>query len=285
MRRKSLIKITAIPMLIALVLSTCGCSVKTKRQLMQYAREKYGDATLVGAHQNLKGNDSVVTITMKDKETGIEYTVTSSMVQISVDGSSFGYAEQTSSDFELLYYEYLIGQAKDEIDVLVDKYNVTYEIQKDLFEIIFENREDASKAKEASEEFEKVLRMYDVKELRPHTYCCYVGDAINVGYYDAHEHKFYMSNDFSVIDYVMQNYDSEAVFLDSMNAYISQFLSYDEVDRLFPNHDGTPMGTAYYFKDKNGKTFVAIDMEEFGANTSGIRLFRDKSSGMEEIDY
>ena len=45
------------------------------------------------------------------------------------------------------------------------------------------------------------------------------------------------------------------------------------------------MGTAYYFKDKNGDIFVAIDMEEFGAKTSGIRLFRDTASGMEEIDY
>ena len=77
-----------------------------------------------------------------------------------------------------------------------------------------------------------------------------------------------------------------AVFLDSLGAYINQFLSYEEIDELFPSErDGTPSGTAYYFKDKDGEIFIAIDLDEFGANASGIRLFRDYSRGMEEIEY
>ena len=285
MRKQSLIRVTAVFMLLAIVFAACGCSVKTKRQLMQYARDKYGDATLVGAHQKLKGNDSVVTVTMQDNDTGIEYTVTSEMVPVTVDGGNMGYTEHTSSNFEQLYYDYLIAQAKDELDALADKYSLTYEFQQGMLELKFNDREASGKAKEASEGFEKVLGEHDVKNLRPNIYYCSVGDTINVGYYDAETREYSMSNDYSVIDYVLTNYDSEAVYLDSMTAYINQFLSNQEVKGFFQGQSSDPMGTAYYFKDKNGDIFVAIDMEEFGAKTSGIRLFRDTASGMEEIDY
>lgn len=53
--------------------------------------------------------------------------------------------------------------------------------------------------------------------------------------------------------------------------------------RLFPGHDGTPGGTAYYFKDSDGHVFVAIDLKDFGADKNEIRLYRDASRGMEEI--
>ena len=46
-----------------------------------------------------------------------------------------------------------------------------------------------------------------------------------------------------------------------------------------------PNGTAYYFKGSDGKTFVAIDLKDFGADKSEIRLYRDTSKGMEEIDF
>ena len=39
----------------------------------------------------------------------------------------------------------------------------------------------------------------------------------------------------------------------------------------------------YGFKDKNGNRFFAIDLKEFGAKETDVRLFRDKASGMEEI--
>ena len=285
MRKRSLIRVTAVLMLFTIVIAIGGCAVKSRRQLMQYAREKYGDATLIGAHQKLNGNESVVTVTMQDKETGIEYTVTSKIVPVTVDSSHMGYTEHTSSDFEQLYYDYLAGRAKGELDALKDKYRLSYEFQQNMLELIFTDREACGKAKEASEEFEKVLGKYDIKNLRPNIYYCSVGDTINVGYYDSETREFSMSNDYSVIDYVQANYDSEAVYLDSMTAYISRFLSYEEVEELFAGQDRSRMGTAYYFKDKDGDVFVAIDLEEFGADTSGIRLFRDTASGMEEIEY
>ena len=89
----------------------------------------------------------------------------------------------------------------------------------------------------------------------------------------------------SIIDYVHKNYDADAEFTDSIGAYADQFLTYEEVDKYFPNHNGMPNGTAYYFKGSDGKTFVAIDLKDFGADKSEIRLYRDTSKGMEEIDF
>ena len=68
-----------------------------------------------------------------------------------------------------------------------------------------------------------------------------------------------------------------------MGAYANQFLSYEEIDKVFPDRKGMPMGTAYYFRDKDGDTFIAIYMKDFGSKSEEIRLFRDMSHGMEEI--
>lgn len=280
-------KVSAVIMLLAVVLSACGCArdVKNREQLISYANKTYGEGTFQGSKKKLKGKESFTTIIMEDKDTGIQYTVTSSLVDVSVDGSSFGYVEQTTSDFEEKYCEYLLDKAGEDLDRIAGDYSFSYELDQGVIKIDFNDRESSKKAKEAVTEFDTALVSFDVKERRPKEYLIYADKTVYIGSYDASSDKYSAAGDFDIIDYVHANYDPEAEYINSMGAYISQFLSYDEIEKLFPGHDGTPMGKAYYFKDKNGKTFVAIDLEEFGANESGVRLFRDKASGMEEIDY
>ena len=280
-------KILSSLLILAVVLTVSGCyrRVKDRNELIKYANDTYGAGTFEGSKKKLKGNESYTTIIMKDKDTEIRYTVTSSLVNVSVDGSTFVYQEQTVSDFEEKYYEYLLDLAESDLENLASDYGFTYELNYGVFKINFSDRDSAEKAEEAVSEFDKVLTRYDIKDLRPKEYLIYVDETIYVGAYDASTDIYSESADFDIIDYVHENYDPEAVYLDSMYSFIDQFLSYEEIQKLFPDHDSSPSGNAYYFKDKNGETFVAIDLKEFGANEEGIRLFRDTASGMEEIVY
>ena len=280
-------KILSALLILAVVLTVSGCyqRVKDRNELIKYANDTYGAGTFEGSKKKLKGNESYTTIIMKDKDTEIRYTVTSSLVNVSVDGSTFVYQEQTVSDFEEKYYEYLLDLAESDLENLASDYGFTYELNYGVFKINFSDRDSAEKAEEAVSEFDQVLTRYDIKDLRPKEYLIYVDETIYVGAYDASTDMYSEAADFDIIDYVHENYDPEAVYLDSMYSFIDQFLSYEEIQKLFPDHDSSPSGNAYYFKDKNGETFVAIDLKEFGANEEGIRLFRDTASGMEEIDY
>lgn len=280
-------KILSSLLILAVVLTVSGCyqRVKDRNDLIKYANDTYGAGTFEGSKKKLKGNESYTTIIMKDKDTEIRYTVTSSLVNVSVDGSTFVYQEQTVSDFEEKYYEYLLDLAESDLENLASDYGFTYELNYGVFKINFSDRDSAEKAEEAVTEFDQVLTRYDIKDLRPKEYLIYVDETIYVGAYDASTDMYSEAADFDIIDYVHENYDPEAVYLDSMYSFIDQFLSYEEIQKLFPDHDSSPSGNAYYFKDKNGETFVAIDLKEFGANEEGIRLFRDTASGMEEIDY
>lgn len=278
-------KITVGMLLAALTLSLCACKIKGKSALIKYGRETYGDCEYIRQENKGSGNDASRTVYLRDKETGIEYEVTSKMYNVNIDGSSFGYSESTTSNFDGLYVEYLVKHAVDEIDALKDKYHFTFDFMYGIFNINFIDRSSSNNAKVVVTEFDQLLAKYDSRNLRPVSYLVYVNSTVYIGAYDASTHTYTGSYEFDIIDYVHDHYDAEAEFLDSIGAYIDQFLSYEDVDRLFPDRDGMPDGTAYYFKDKDGDIFVAIDLDEFGANQAGILLFRDKSSGMERIDY
>ena len=222
-------KILSALLILAVVLTVSGCyqRVKDRNELIKYANDTYGAGTFEGSKKKLKGNESYTTIIMKDKDTEIRYTVTSSLVNVSVDGSTFVYQEQTVSDFEEKYYEYLLDLAESDLENLASDYGFTYELNYGVFKINFSDRDSAEKAEEAVSEFDKVLTRYDIKDLRPKEYLIYVDETIYVGAYDASTDMYSESADFDIIDYVHENYDPEAVYLDSMYSFIDQFLSYE----------------------------------------------------------
>lgn len=267
----------------ALIFMLCACSVPGRRKLIKYAKEHYGDCTFISEEHKGSGSEEVRKVYLKDKDTGINYTVISGMDDINIDGSSFGYLNSTGSDFEQKYSEYLWSEAGLEINDLGRESGCVIECGTDFVKVSFYSRVEASKAYAVAEECDKILAGYDVKDMRPSDYLLYADVTTYLGNYNAGSGLGQTSNSYTVIDYVHTHYDQNAVFKDSIGAYIDQFLSYDEVDRLFNDRDGMPSGTAYYFTDKDGDTVVAICMKDFGLNSDEIRLFRDTAYGMEEI--
>ncbi|MCR4703113.1 MAG: hypothetical protein K5665_05550 [Saccharofermentans sp.] len=268
-----------------LIFFLCGCSVSDKNDLLKYARKNYGACEFINDERKGKGNDETYTVYLRDKDTGIEYKVTSGLDAVGIDGSIFGYSEGKSSDFYGLYIQYLFDETDADIRKLEAEYNMDFEFKYDVIVLNFSMGKGTYPAEDAAKGFDEILRSVDIKNMRPKEYLLYAGADIYLGVYNTSSGEYKESNDQSIIGFVQTNYDPQAVYQSSMGAYISQFLSYDEIDRLFPDHDGAPMGTAYYFRDKDGDIFVAIDLKEFGASKSDIRLFRDTSSGMEEILY
>ena len=269
-------------MLLAMLMFLCSCSISGRRELIGYAEKHYGECKLLREEHKGSGNDEYRTVYLQDKETGIEYKVTSCLQNINVDGSSFGYVNDISSSFEVEYVDYLSSEADKKISSLERDYGCFFVFSVDSIDIYFDNRVDVDTAYDAAESCDVILADIDVKGMRPVLYNLYE-DKAYLGCYEADSKTANASNTYNVIDYVHENYDPDAEYIDSLGAYASQFLTYEEVDKLFPGHDGTPGGTAYYFKDSDGDIFVAIDLKDFGADKNEIRLYRDTSMGMEEI--
>ena len=269
-------------MLLAMLMFLCSCSISGKRELIGFAVNHYGDCKLLREEHKGSGNDEYRTVYLQDKETGIEYKVTSCLQNINVDGSSFGYVNDISSNFEVEYVDYLSSKADKKISSLERDYGCSFVFSVDSIDIYFDNRVEIDTAFDAAESSDGILADIDVKEMRPVLYNLYA-DKAYLGCYEADSKSANKANTYTVIDYVHENYDPDAEYLDSLGAYASEFLTYEEVDKLFPGHDGTPGGTAYYFKDSDGDIFVAIDLKDFGADKNEIRLYRDTSMGMEEI--
>ncbi len=276
---------TVCIMLLALLMFLCSCSISSKRTLVNYAKDHYGACKVLREEHKGSGNDEYRRIYLQDKETGIEYTVTSSLHDFNVDGSSFGYVNNISSTFEKEYADYLLSEAEKELKSLERDNSCSIVYATETVNIYFDNRVEVDVAYDVAKRCDKILSDYDVKDMRPADYCLYAEKTAYLGYYNAENRSEQASNTYNVVDYVHKNYDAGAVYSTSLGAYANQFLTYDEIDRLLPDGDGMPMGTAYYFKGSDGKTFVAIDLKDFGAARSEIRLYRDTSSGMEEIDF
>ncbi len=274
---------TVCIMLLALLMFLCSCSISGKRELIGFAVKHYGDCKLIKEEHKGIGNDEYRTVYLQDKETGIEYKVTSSLQNINIDGSSFGYVNDISSNFELEYVNYLFSEADKEIESLEREYDCGINFTGEVIKIDFFSRVEIDTAYDVAESCDDILSDIDVKEMRPVTYTLYAEKNAYLGSYEADSDSATSANTYSVIDYVHKNYDPDAEYLDSLGAYANEFLTYEEVDKLFPKHDGMPDGTAYYFRDSAGDIFVAIDLKDFGADKSEIRLYRDTSSGMEEI--
>ena len=273
---KAMVSAVMLIMTMALI---CSCSIASKKALIQYAKTNFGACEFIKEEHKGSGNDEYRTVYLKDKETGIEYRVTTKLDSINIDGSIFGYAEGKYSDFTKLYTDYVLDEADSEISSLESKYGMKIDYPK----ITFYDRVSGSTAKNACKDLSEIISKYDTKDLLDKVHLVYAERTVYVGVYDAAKHVWNPSNEYEVIDYVHSHYDPNAVFCDSIGAYLDQFLSYEEIDRLLPDRDGNTSGTAYYFRDQNGSLFVAIDLRDWGIQNGGIRLFRDTSHGMEEI--
>ena len=87
-----------------------------KDEIISYAEEAYGECEFIREEADTQGEGKYRTVYLKDRETGIEYSVTSHLSSITIDGSSGPASESKISDYNKIYAEYVMDISGDEID-------------------------------------------------------------------------------------------------------------------------------------------------------------------------
>ena len=288
-RVKHQARIVAVSVLLIISLfALCSCKVSSKNSLIRYAKENYGDCEFISEEHEGSGKDEKRTVYLMDKETGIEYSVTSKMMSQVLDATVLGHTEIKSSDFVGKYYEYIKEEAQDELSAFMKKYDITLEGLNDIY---FAARVSGEDAEKAAKELTEILEEHDIKGLCPKSHPVYAeAKKIYVGNYfiDEGTWTWAESGNYKMIDYVHEHFDKDAKYVRSITTPLNSIFSPEEQDRLFPefaDQAEVPSAEAYYFKDKDGKLFLAVDLKDFGGKATGIRLFWDKAPGKEEIKY
>jgi hypothetical protein len=145
----------------AVLFCLCGCKVRKASSLKNEARLTYGPAKLVSTY---KGQDET-TVVLRDKLQGFEYTMTSSLHNLSIDGSSFGNYEHTYSDFELKLQDYVVSEVRDDLNKLCTQYHASWSrptyFTKDV--MLYLTVDDPADAQPLAEDVANLIQPYNLE--------------------------------------------------------------------------------------------------------------------------
>ena len=251
-------------------LSACGRTA-SKAGLMHYAEDTFGDCTLIREEHSGSGNHEVRTLYLKDKDTGLEYFVSSEMISVGLDGAVFGYTEQKDSDFHEKYKNYVIDLAEQEISKLNTGHPAQVLFGDFANKVIFDSRTSDEDSKSVCREVAKILSDHDVKKYLKIDFLVYCeNEEICAGYYDFSSDEFESYDPYKVIDYVYENVDEDAEYRFSLGGSLDAYLTYEDLQKIDPDNKTSGVyGTFYFFTSSTGVDFYAFDIEDFGM--TGIR--------------
>ena len=243
----------------------CSCSVKSKGSLISYAKSEFGDCKFVSQEVTGTGNDTVRTVYLIDEDTDIEYTVTSSMVDMNIDGSSFGYTESTSSDFPNLYWDYVIDNAQDDLDEIAEENDVD---MSQLSKVLFNGRPSSGQAEAVAEAVFDTIKEYDVKGLLEPTIPVYAeNEKVFLGILDGETGEWSANDSYKVIDYVVSVFP-DAEYLSDIYGITESYVNSDDLDSLVAKG-----------AKESGTSDVAFDMEEIGLDGVFIGTYENYGAG------
>ena len=270
------------PALICMILCTvllCSCSVKSKGSLISYAKSEYGPCEFVKEEVKGTSNDKVRTIWLIDKDTGIEYTVTSRMQDMNIDGSSFGYTESTSSDFPNLYWDYVIDNAQDDLDEIAEENDVD---MSQLSKVLFNGRPSSGQAEAVAEAVFDTIKEYDVKGLLEPTIPVYAeNEKVFLGILDGETGEWCANDSYKVIDYVVSVFP-DAEYLSDIYGITESYVNSDDLDSLVAKgakESGASDVEFYFFSEPKYGKLIAFDMEEIGLDGVFIGTYEDYGAG------
>ena len=165
MRIKKSGLLSVIILIVVLALGGCSMKLKTSDDALRYARMNYGSAELISEQNN---GENSVTFTLKDKDHGFTYTVTSKITEMNIDGSSFGKYESTSDDYMSCFRDFILDDSSEKFDEIKNRYNIETEIPDislhSLMHIHIKNG-DTADAKDAAVQTAEIFKSYEKKKL------------------------------------------------------------------------------------------------------------------------
>lgn len=135
---------------IIVIVAVTGCEsnpedvkLKSSFDIKLYANMHFGNAKLI----NKNNEHNSITYTLKDNQYHFTYTCTSYASGIGIDGTNFGYNENTSCDFDLNYQKYILDKLNlnNIYNTLIIQYTDNYQI---LFSVKYNNEEEILKNKD-----------------------------------------------------------------------------------------------------------------------------------------
>lgn len=177
MKKKNIIIILVITAILAII--TVNAIILEKElhnELIQYANKKYGASTCL----SYVINDNNVEISLKDKDTGILYS-------IKCDNNNI------DSTFDLNYITYIESKVNNKLNIISKKYNCTYiwSTGETLINIAMEKN---NRCKTIAEKIAKVIRSEDIKQYFSGRKIKLKVDDKTVGIYDIYSKKYESSN-------------------------------------------------------------------------------------------
>ena len=154
-------KLRRIWLLLLTVLLIGGCStrVRTEEELLLYAQQRYGECTLAAIDHS---GERELICRMRDSQYGFEYTVTSKVTDVGMDGTKFWESESTYDSFQSSLTRYILEQ-DDRLETIAGKYHAAVETGADDHSpVILRFQEGyADLAEQAAVQIASVLREYE----------------------------------------------------------------------------------------------------------------------------
>jgi len=108
-------------LIILFAVCLCACSPASKKEVERYVKNEFGEAEYVRTEEI---DEETIRYYFEDEEYGFEYYVTSEVNDILIDGAKFGESESKSSNFEKVYYSYVLEQVQKDLAALEEDYGV-----------------------------------------------------------------------------------------------------------------------------------------------------------------
>ncbi len=265
-------KLVILLFTIMLMLLLTACEPASKREILRYAKEEYGEVEFI--KEEVVSEDEI-TYYVKDVEYGFEYYITSYVSDINIDGSKFGEVENKKSNFNNLYYNYITEKLDSEFKELEDIYKVDivtgtkdYNLNDFEWAPLAEIYYKAGDEKTAPTVSKKVKDLYKEYDNRNYLKCSSI-DVYNqneeiIGNYDL-ERDMWMTQaqkeDYYYIDRV-KGLDAEAEYVrKEQKLFKDTGLSLDDVAIVLGNEppEENTVVTYYYFT-VDGKEFFLADV-------------------------
>lgn len=299
---------------ICLLSTACSTSISNKESMIRYAEKNYGECEFIREEEGGSGKGKYRTVYLRDKETGIEYEVTSKLAPLSIDGSSGIAFEGKNSDFNEKYVSYVMESSRDDLDkILTDNglvmnklLDYEYYFTDQFWEIMSLEPLDDKTAEKLANEICKTFKKYDSKDqikiicniyvenpakgwhYDPSEYgedekVFFFDNCLKLGQYDSSSKKWESTYTAEAIEYMHDSYRQDLVFVDYKVWGLGVFMTEDQIKKYYPGKTYDDKVRAYIFEDSESNSYYAIALYKEGKAPKEFKIFKDsedRSSGL-----
>lgn len=258
-------KITKSILLGVLMVCLCACSPASKEEVERYVKNEFGKAEYVRTEEI---DDKTIRYYFQDDEYDFEYYVTSEVNDILIDGAKFGESESKGSNFDKVYYGYILEQVQEELAALEADYGVRILTDFDevyrLAEVYFEAGEEAL-APEVTKAVKEVFAAYDTRNYwaERHIYAYDAGE-IRLGTYSFKYDRFLTPEDEEDVLFYerieMLNDEAEFVRKEQKVFKDTNISLQDVVDVLGSEPVTEDSVVTYYYFTVEGEIYYMVDV-------------------------